>query len=319
MPDKDGGNSKGTPTYNYDLGDGQVVNLVEGLSADELAEIEEALATDETVQEGGENAVTESEKAKEAKEEPVSEVPREEPKEEVKPPEEAPPPPELKFKIKRHGQEIDLDLTADQERLKTLVQLGYDYTVKTQELSREKAYVDAHKQILESESFQQFLQGERSEGRFLPEAAPQVDKAALTEYALRKLDTDFDMVRERMAAIAVSLGPEVEQVVNGDHAAFVRMYDRVANDVRKTSLPPPPQQESPPKLLDAKVQERILKSKEVLKEKAVVETPGGGQEEDLELVRWQKRDAQLAARFKKSQTDEDAVALVMHRQYMPDR
>src|SRR5512139_2037162 len=108
--------------YNYDLA-GQVVNLVEGLSADELAQIQQELATDDTVEEGKENAATEAEEAPKAKEEPIAEAKATEPEPEA-PLEETPDASvDLKFKIKRHGKEVELDLAQDPDRLKTLVAL----------------------------------------------------------------------------------------------------------------------------------------------------------------------------------------------------
>jgi hypothetical protein len=299
-----------TPQYNFDIGNGEIVNLAEGLSPQELEEIQKALDEDPRTKEGQENAVTESEEAAKPAEEEVKE---EEPE---KPPEEETPEtkPELKFKIKRFGQEIDLDLTQDQDRLKTLIQCGYDYEERRKELDRDKAFLRANKQILESDRFKEFLETEQAEGRFVPEAPAPVDRTALAEYAIRKLDPDFDVIRERMAAVAIDLGEEVQSAVDSDYGAFVRFYDRVATDARKKAEPPPVQ--APPPEKSDKSKERLLAAKEARKEKAVLEPPGGGNEPEPEVEKWKKRDAFLSEKFKKSGRDEDAMALIMHRQYI---
>jgi hypothetical protein len=310
MPENEGSKPTPVPTYNYNL-DGQIVNLAEGLSANEIAQITEELADDPRMQEGAENAALENEQAVI----PPTAEKEGEPEKPPAPEKEEPPKPEaLKFKIKRFGQEIDLDLTEDQERLRTLVQCGYDYDERRKELDREKSFVRASKQVLESERFKEFLAGEQSEGRFLPEPTPPVNPTGLTEYAIRKLDPDFDTVRERMAVLAIELGDEIHTVVNSDHTAFVRLYDRVATDVRKKSATPTP----PTKPAAEKVTEKNLKVKEVMKEKAVVVTPGSAPlEAPSEEDRWRKRDAMLAKRYKDSRSDDDAIALVQHRNYMP--
>ena len=315
MPQTEGSKPTPVPVFNYDLGNGMVVNLAEALPPEDLEPIQKALLEDERAQ-GAENAVTESEGADNppAEKEPAK---AEEPEKPPEPEPETPKPEALKFKIKRFGQEIDLDLTADQERLKTLVQCGYDYDERRKELDKEKAFIRANRQILESDRFKEFLSNEQSEGRFVPEPPQPVDRTGLTEYAIRKLDPDFDVIREKMAAVAIDLGDDIRSVVDSDHSAFVRLYDRIATDVR-TKPAPAPQPAKPTPNADTKVQEKILKSKEVMREKAVIEPPGGGAlEAPTEADRWRKRDAVLAKRYKESRSDEDAIALVTHRQYMP--
>lgn len=321
MPTQDGANptkEAPKPVFNFDM-NGHVVNLLDGLTADELEQIQGQLATDEEVKEGGENAVSEAEQVVEPEKTPAVEGKTVEEKPVEPEPEPEPTPEaavELKFNIKRHGKEIELDLAKDPDRLKTLVALGFDYTQKTQELARDREFVKAHKQVLESEAFKNFLEGERAEGRLLPEPTPVVDKVAMTDFALRKLDPDFDLVRERMAVLAQSLGPDVETLVDSDYGAFNRMYDRVATEVRSKKTETPPAKPAT-QTLDAKVAEKVLKTKEVLKSQAVVETPGSAPEQTGELEKWKKKDAELAKAFRKSQSDEDAIALIQHRNYMP--
>lgn len=303
------GTPQGTPMFNVDFGKGGVVNLMEGLSPTELEELT-GTKDDEDVEAKpnatleGEEVVPEPEPEPEpAKEEPKDKVPEPEPaKAEPAPPVE---PDAFEFKIKHRGQEKDLKLT--REQLIAKLQMAEDYNVKTSELAETRRKLEPYLPIVERPEFNQWLSEQYEAGTFeKPKAPPPVPATDEYEFHRRNADPDFEAIRSEMRSYALTLPERAQALLASDYATFNREYDRFATNYRERKPAP-----APVVTVDPKVQEKILQSKEKIKEKAAVEKPGTAPEETGE-INWKRQEKELVKRMRAGD-DNAAAELLLHR------
>lgn len=329
MPDNQAPTREGAPQYRIQLG-GLEIDLLDALDPEDKAHLLEPGETPEkepeekpepakaTAQPEGEQKTESTEKGKE---EPEKKAAPPEPEAKKETPKEKPSEPEkFNFKIKYRGEGKELSLTKDE--LIARLQMAEDYQIKTSELARERGEIEPYKPILKSPAFQEWLKEQVESGTFVPpKAAPEPARDAMYEYYRRKADPDFDVVQAELRAYSLALPPEAQAILDQDPNVFNREYDRIAQIVRgrKQTANPDPAPDAKPKV-DPEITEKILKSKEVLKDKGIVEKPGTAPDE-TDDVKWKRREKDLVKALRESGGhDMDLAAeLLLHRGFAGKR
>ena len=230
-------------------------------------------------EEGGENAAVEGEEVEDA--EPVESetktVPEQEPEEgeesaeeEAEEPEPAEPE-KLKFQQKYKGEEYEIELTPQQ--IANRLQILRSYQEGEKEFWEQKKKVDTFAHIVESEAFQEWVKERRESGEQIPEPVkPSMDDEAM-EFEIAKRRDPQVLIQLREWAMD-NLTQEQIQILDNNPKVYIKEYDRIVQEMTPPPAPPPKEK------VDSKVKEKILKSKEVVKERAAVEKPGVKVEQD---------------------------------------
>lgn len=234
--------------------------------------------------EGGENIHVEGEEFKKEEEEPEkkeeAESEPETPEKQEEKPEETPPkepektePDKLKFKLKFRGEESEVELSPEQ--IANRLQILRSYQENEREFWDERKKVAPFAKIVESDGFKQWLRERREEGEQVPEEQEPSREQETIEYELEKR-RDPQIVSQLREWAIDNLTPKQFEILNNNPDVYIKEYDRFVEEAKKAQEPP----EKPVQKVDPKVKEQILKSKEVVKERAAVEKPGVQREVD---------------------------------------
>ena len=287
---------------NIEIMPGMVVDLNEGLERGDLVdgksreEHEDAQpqTDDSQLTENRENAQPEGKevvKVEDVKEEKKEEAPTKEEVEALK-----------VFKIKYAGEEKELKLTDDQLILQ--LQKAYDYDKKVAKLAEDRRDVEPFKHVLETDWFKQKLQEGIESGEISkPAEAPPPPEEAIFELERRKMDPDFENVREAMRNWALTLPVTMQHQLDSNVVVFNREYDRIAEKLRA------PKTKAPLTLTpkDEKKVDKIIQTKEAAKQNARVEQPGSTSEISADRAR-QNRVRELKKQMKSGLHADEAAA-----------
>jgi len=259
--------------------------------------------------EGGPNAAVEGEAAK-------ADTPEPEP---VKTEEPKPPvvPATLKFTLKVHGEQSERELTRDE--LTAKLQLAQDYTKKTQALAEERRKIERFLPIIEKPEFKEWLDTQVQLGAIeAPKPPPPPAPEDVMGYRMRTQEPDFKEIHSAMVEWAATLPQHEAGFINDNHRVFNDVYDRFKT--ARVAKAQPVQTPAPLVQADPKVIEKAIAAKEVAKDTARVEAPGG-QAPDMDPNReWKRvnRELQKAVRGRekfvmyKGRRMDAEVAWVMH-------
>ena len=272
------------------------------------------------------------------------EVAEEEPKEEAKPakkevvkepppvaqepPPEPPKPEKQKFKLKVQGEELEQELT--QEQLVARLQMAEDYQRKTMALAEERRKIEPFLPIIEKPEFKQWLSDQVEAGAIeAPKTAQRPSDEDIIKYRIREQEPEFREIQRLMAEWAVTLPSYEADILATNHRVFNDTYDRFKTTYtakKKEAEPKPPEPQPQTLKIDPKDLERIIQAKEVQKEKAHVESPGGAVPEVDPMKEWRRvdrelrkavREGQRTVKYKGKVVDAD-TAWAMHRYTIQD-
>lgn len=206
------------------------------------------------------------------------------------------------FKIKYAGEEKELKLTDEQIILN--LQKAYDYDKKIAKLAEDRREVEPFKKILDTPWFKTKLEEGLASGEIeKPAEAPPPPEEAVFELERRKMDPDFENVREAMRNWAMTLPVTMQHQLDSNVVVFNREYDRVAAKLREPKTRPPlnltPAQ--------TKTVDKVIQAKERAKEAGRIEAPGSTSELNPDRARQTKvRDLKKA--MKQGGRGSDAAA-----------
>ena len=203
-----------------------------------------------------------------AKPEPAPEEP--EPAKSAEPVKAEPVEPETyEFDIKYRGENLKEKLT--KEQIVARLQLSKDYTVKTEELSKQRREVAAIKALGDTPWFKETYEEAMRTGVITNAVVepPKPDPIDEYEYQKRRSEPEFQDVLTRMREYSLGLPEEAQLILQTNHKVFLREYDRFLDTTRKERSAT----EEITKVTPA-VAKKILQSKEVAKAQAVIEKPG---------------------------------------------
>ncbi len=269
--------------FTYEYKDGRL--FVEGIEVERnLEDRTHEVPIDEPEGEAGKPAVV----AKPPEEPPKAEEP---PK--VEPPVPEPPkvPEKQKYRIKVQGEERELELTPEQ--LIARLQMAEDYQLKTTQLAEQRRKVEPFIPIIEKPAFKEWLNEQVQAGLIeAPAPPPPPAPEDVVGYRLRMQDPEFAETRQAMVEWAATLPQYESDILASNHRAFNETYDRF-KAARGPKLSPAPQA-APPQVADKAAVDKIIAAKEVAKEKAKVEPPGGTPPEVDEKKEWKRVNRELA-------------------------
>lgn len=274
------------------------------------------------VETGIEDIPAEEEPDEEEKEERVQEVEEAEPEpeEEEAEEEEAQEEPEekepdkFKFTVEVRGEKREVELTREQiaNRLQLLRQRQED----EREFYSQKKRLSAFEKIAESDAFKDWIKERKEAGEEIPqEPVKSFDQEAL-EYEIAKR-RDPQVLAQLQEWALDTLTREQIEILDTNPTVFMKEYDSIASQIKaKAEVKPEPKKEP----VDKKVKEKILKSKEVEKQRAAVEKPQASRTEPPADVARKKRIKHLERVMKhgnKGQS-EDAALEYARMMYFPN-
>jgi hypothetical protein len=295
---------------NIEIMPGVTVDLNEGLEPGDLIDgktIEEDYeAKENAAVEGAEGVIKEEDKPKVIEENKL-EV---KDKVEIKPEDES-----LQiFKIKYAGEERELKLT--QEQLIVKLQKAEDYDVKMAKLAEDRRQVEPFKHILDTPWFKGKLEEGLADGSIAKPAEVQpAPEEAIFDLERRKMDPDFENIREAMRTWALTLPAPMLYQLDNNVVVFNREYDRIAEKIRAP-------RHSPPLTLtkkDEKKVDKVIQAKEKAKDLGRIESAGSASELDPNKTK-DERVKELRRYMKKGgpRQDEAAAAYLLLTAFSKD-
>jgi hypothetical protein len=270
--------------------------------------------------EGGENIHVEGEAVAEPPKKEEVKEPEPEPEPKPEPPAE---PEKKKYKYKAQGEEYEEEL--DERELLARLSMAQDYYQKTTKLAEDRRKIEPFLPIIEKPEFRQWL-GEQVEAGVVdaPKQAPAPEPEDVIAFQLNMQDPEFNEIQATMSEWAQTLPAYEREALDSNHKVFNQTYTRF-KQARKEKMaavqPTPPPTPPPPQQTDPKTLEKIIQSKEVAKEQAKVETPGGPAPEVNPMKEWRRIDRELqravrerrpSVRYRGELTDPEA-AWALHR------
>ena len=195
------------------------------------------------------------------------------------------------------------------------------------QLAEDRRKIEPFMPIIEKPEFKQWL-GEQVELGTIeaPRTAQPPSPEDVIGFRMRQQEPEFADIQLAISEWAATLPVYEAEILNSNHRAFNDAYDRFKS-VKKARVleatPPPPPLLAPVKP-DPKVMEKNLQAKEISKDVARLETPGGTPPEVDPMKEWRKMDRELRkavrdgvpqVRYQGRWVDPD-VALCHHR-YIP--
>ena len=212
----------------------------------------------------------------------------------VKAPEPPPEPPKipekLKFNIKVRGEFQEKEYTPDE--IIARLQMAESYGIRNDELREKHKKIEPFLHVFERPDFKDWLESKVAVGDIPP--APTSSTPAnedVIRYRLRAEDPEFQEIRAKMAEWAATLPDQEADILNTSHKAFVDAYDHFKSTRKAPASAVPPT----PVVVPKKEVEKAIANKEVIKQQARVESPGGAapvEDEDPKRA-WEKEDRRL--------------------------
>jgi hypothetical protein len=201
-----------------------------------------------------------------------------------------------------------------QEQIANRLQILRSYQENEKEFWENKKKVDIHAKIIESDPYKEWIRERQEAGEQLPiEPAPTPEEEAIMYELEKRRDPQVISVLREWAQD--NLTPEQVRILDSNPNVFMSEYDRVAKEVSKVVAPPEPA----PKKEDPKVREKILQSKEVVKQRAAVEKPGVKTEVDPQAA--DKKRIKMLERMmrqgNKAQAEQAAEELAYLKYFKP--
>lgn len=249
--------------------------------------------------------------------EPVK-APEPEPEKAPEPPPPEPPkiPDKQKYKLMIRGELQEKEY--NQDELVARLQMAESYGLKNDELREKHKKIEPFLHVFERPDFKEWLDNKMAMGEIPAPAAPQQPASEeIIRYRLRTQEPEFGEIRSQMIAWAATLPDAEAEILNNSHKAFNDAYDHF----KSTRKAPTPAAPPPPPVVPKKEVEKAIAAKEVIKEQARVEPPGGAPAEVDPSKEYQKeyRRLQRAVRsgekwvMYKGKRMESDIALVAHR------
>ena len=213
----------------------------------------------------------------------------------VKAPEPPPEPPKIpekqKYQLKIRGEMQEKEYSKDE--IVARLQMAESYGIRNDELREKHKKIEPFLHVFERPDFKEWLESKVAVGDITaPAETIQPSNADVIRYRLRAQEPEFQEIRNQMSEWAATLPDQEADILNSDHKAFVDAYDHFKNMRKAPVAAPPP---SAPVLIPKKEVEKAIANKEVIKQQARVEPPGGAtplEEEDPKRA-WEKEDRRL--------------------------
>ncbi len=207
---------------------------------------------------------------------------------------EPPPPPDppkisekQKYKLMIRGELQEKEYTNDE--LVARLQMAESYGLKNDELREKHKKIEPFLHVFDRPDFKEWLESKVAMGDIpAPTPPPAPASEEIIRYRLRTQEPEFGEIRSQMIAWAATLPDAEAEILNNSHKAFNDAYDHFKS-TRKTPAAAPP----PPPVVPKKEVEKAIAAKEVIKEQARVEPPGGAPEEVNPKREWEKEDRRL--------------------------
>lgn len=306
MPDTP---EKEAPANSWDWGTNERGDLlIDGVVVEPNTNFQGDVPDDTETVDDRKNAVVEGEEA------PAATVPEPEPEKAAEPASEpAKITEKQKYKLMVRGEFVEKEYAHDE--LVARLQMAESYDLRNDELRQKHRKIEPFMHIFERPDFKEWVEGKMAVGDIPSPTQPEpVSNKDVIEYRLRTIDPEFAEINQKMVAWAATLPDQEAEILNRDHASYVRAFDQFK--AAKKSVPA-----AAPTIPKREV-ERSIAAKEVIKAQARVEPPGGAEAEPPDPQKeWAKVDRQLKKAVQgrekyviyNGQRMDPEMAWVMHR------
>lgn len=227
-------------------------------------------------------------------------------------------PEKQKYKLMVRGEFQEKEYTQDE--LIARLQMAESYGIRNDELRQKHQKIEPYLHVFERPDFKEWLESKVAVGDIPAPSPPPTPSEDVIRYRLRTQEPEFEEVRTQMVAWAATLPDKEAEVLNSSHKAFVDAYDHFKSTRKSPAATPP---SSPAVKKDV---EKAIAAKEVIKQQARVEPPGGASQDTPDPHKaWVKEDRRLQAANRKGERwviydgkrMEADVAWLMHRDSRP--
>ena len=233
----------------------------------------------------------------------------------------APEPPKIpekqKYKLMVRGEMKEKEYSNDE--IVARLQMAESYDLRNDELRKKHKEIEPFLHVFERPDFKEWLETKVQVGEITPPSPPPPPAGdEVVRYRLRTQDPEFSEIKSQMIAWAATLPDNEAEIINTNYRAFNEAYDHF----KATRQKPTGVVTTQPLIAEHKREiDKVIAQKEVVKQQARVEPPGGAPVEVDQSKEWQKVDRQLqravqsgekAVLYKGKRMDPE-VAWIMHR------